>query len=204
MTCGALLYPVLASAKTQSLSPAELKNVFEKAQKKFKVSGDFTQKKFVTDIDVVLETSGQYEISKTENDLQIIWKIKSPEAMDICITKERIISNQKKLKKKNVVNLKELSSDSTSGWVGLMQVMRMDPEQIAKDFAVTREGEKYIFIPKGKAQISFERAEITIDAKKNLKSVTLLEPSKDRLEITFSKDVESPLKEAIKVAPECQ
>lgn len=152
------------------------------------LTGHFEQIKTIKDLNVSIKTTGEYQLSKDKSgQVMVRWKIQKPEPMNICIDGKQIIFDNISLHKKTKLKLEEVSQQDSSGMTKLMSLMRLDPQEMTQAFNIDKKKSLLVVTPKEVKTHSFQKAEVELDHKKNLKSVNLVESNDDTLQIQFTK-----------------
>lgn len=187
-----LLNSYAFASSDKYLLAGEIQTVLKSTNQPTLLRGNFEQTKFIKDLDVTITTSGTYEIFKDSNEnFKIIWKIKVPEPMIICIDNTKFVIENNLTKKKNILKLEELSLKDSSGMSRLIHLIRLDPNYISNHFNIKKHKEDLLISPIQLDQFTFLNAIVNLDKSKNIEKITLNEKSGDRIEIKFLKTVES-------------
>lgn len=186
-----LLHKLAFAAQETSLSLAEVTKLLKSVSKATLTSGQFEQSKFLKDLSVTLQTSGDYQIYKySKDEFKVIWNIKKPEKMKVCIDSQSFVFENLLTKKKNILKLDELSQKDSSGFSKLIHLIKLNPEEIFSNFTIQKKKESLLIIPRQENIFSFTQAFVTLDSLKNLKQIHLDEKSGDSLEMSFFKTKE--------------
>ncbi|MBC7741432.1 MAG: outer membrane lipoprotein carrier protein LolA [Bdellovibrionaceae bacterium] len=181
-------------ASSGVLSPAQIQTEFKKFEKPSKLSGQFEQKKKIKELDVTIETSGLYEIKKfSSTQMNLIWKIQKPDPMTVCMSEEAVVIDNPRIKKKTTLKLSEISQQDSSGLTKLVNLIKMNPEMLAKDFTILKKDGHFLVTPNVDKGYQFSTADLQLDKQKNIQHLLLTEASGDTLEIFFKSAIETPL-----------
>ncbi len=201
----ALFLPFAAYAatgvETPSLSPEQILREFKHSEKPGFRSGQFRQRKNIKDLDVQIDSSGEFQIktfgaSKTS----IYWNITKPDPLQICINDQGIVMNNPQSGKKSKYKLNELSQSQHAGLTKILQLVHLNPKKLTNDFNVAKSNDtsekSFSLIPKEKKNYDFTRTEITLDQKKDVSKVRIFEAGDDTLEFEFFQTNNKPLRTA--------
>jgi hypothetical protein len=187
------------SAETLSnedfLTVDQIKADFKKFQKPSLVKGEFEQNKTIKELGVSIKTSGVFEITQiTAEQSLVLWEIRKPEKVKICLDGNKLVYEDLKLRKKMVLKASDISSADNPAISKLVELLKMNPEKIGDDFKIKKMNAKYVVFPKKDDKNFFISAEITLNRDKNITSMKLIESNEDTLEIKMKNISEKTIK----------
>jgi outer membrane lipoprotein-sorting protein len=153
------------------------------------LSGQFSQSKYVKDLDVTLNTQGNFRIRRLLAGGSVVhWNVQKPKASSICIDEKGVVLGNQQL------NFSDISSGDVGPLGGLLKLMTLDPDQIHSEFKVEKEVQKkvqkkevfFVLTQLHPNLAFFEYAKIQLDRRGLLKKLVLHEKSQDEMTISFS------------------
>ena len=159
------------------------------------LTGEFKQTKYLKELDVRIETKGDFQIARNPAGPVVHWNVQAPAATAICIDQTGIVvqsgGDDRDPGKKKDLKFAEVGP-SLGGQVGsLMKILAMDETQIAQDFRVEKRNDRFVLSPKNAADI-FDTVSLRLNSRRLVDEVILHEKSGDEMRIIFSK-LETPV-----------
>lgn len=182
-----------ASVQTQS-KHTETKNESQFSDLKLKkfseLKGYFVQKKWIQDLELEIQTEGQFQIFRNGTEPTTFhWDVEKPKPSKACIDKVglHLESGVGDKKQKKSIQFSEIGKESGEQIENLLHLMTLDESKVSEEFEIRKENKQYLFIPKINSKSLFEKAYLDINSEGLVQKVTIYEKSKDQLKISFSK-----------------
>ena len=167
------------------------KNQLLKLKSFAEIQGQFIQTKTLSELNVTIQTEGQFKINKgTDKKVIFYWNILKPSPSKICIDSEGIqISSNRPGGKREPKKIKfsETGPETTTQMLSFFKLLSLD-EKSAQDFFFFRaEGKSFLLTPKNSTTSLFKTVHIEINHQGLIKNLQIDEKSTDKIEIHFFK-----------------
>jgi len=151
--------------------------------KSFEVA--FQQVKFIKSLNVHLRSKGVLTVEKPHT---VFWKIVEPSPLLVRIDDKKLELTNGSGTNVEKQTMELLNLPSAMKNLNLLTTwMKLDPVELSQNYRIYKKTkENYIFEPRDLQTAMFESFEMVMEANGQLKSLTLLEKSKDSLHIEFS------------------
>ncbi|MBL7672456.1 MAG: outer membrane lipoprotein carrier protein LolA [Bdellovibrionaceae bacterium] len=154
-----------------------------------RLSGRFHQNKVLKELDVKIQTSGQFHINRPDSENTIVhWNLEKPKKSQICIDKEGLVIDAMTgaASGKKRMNFSEVGREAGDQIVSLTKLMTMDFRDAEKDFLIEKKGKVFILKPINEKASFFESAELELNPEGFIKNIEIKEKSQDEINIQFS------------------
>lgn len=171
----------------QLVSAAALAEKLKEYRAIHSLEATFKQSKRFRDMTIELKSAGRFKLERSKG--VVTWEVLRPSPLKATLSRDemRIESGSGPTRDANVIKLAEAGGRAASGLGMLVAWLELDAEKLAKDYAVTKVGERaYRFVPKDKAQNPFKELELWLDANGFMAKLQVQEISGDRFDIEFS------------------
>lgn len=154
-----------------------------------RLSGNFQQVKFLRELDVKIQTSGQFQINRSDSENSVVhWNLERPKKSQICIDREGLVidSMNGSVSSKRRLNFSEVGQEAGDQIVSLTKLITMDFRVAEKDFRIEKKGKTFILKPNESKGAFFESAKLELTPEGYLKNIEIKEKSQDEIQIQFS------------------
>lgn len=169
-----------AADVTKSVNSAELAEKLKQYRSIATISAPFKQKKTFKDIDMVLKSEGQFELSRTSK--TVTWQVLKPSPLKVILNgvEVKMIGPEST----QTFKISEIGGDKAmKSLTSLVAWLELDAEKLTRDYGVSQLGpDKFRFVPKTD---TFGELDMQLNPKGFLTKLEIHERSGDKLEIDF-------------------